>query len=119
MKTSYFISLTAADWGEDYKVQAGMMANVFVDILSDSTKIASITKNVELSKCHSEVDVGLDESKLVGRAVIEFEAENRVNLDKTKLSQMMRSIAPWSRCKVEKRTIDTYTLEEAEATVVA
>tara|TARA_R100000951_G_scaffold100430_1_gene91244 strand:- start:21 stop:413 length:393 start_codon:yes stop_codon:yes gene_type:complete len=122
MKTSFFVSLSAAEWGDTYAEEAGKMANVFVDIFSDAAKIAVLTKNVELSMCHSEVDVGLDdpespEAKLVGRAVIEFEAENRVTFDKTRLSQMLRSAAPWKNCKVEKRAVDTSILEEASHAV--
>ena len=122
MKTSFFISLCAPEWGDMYTHEAGKMANVFVDIFSDSAKLAVLTKNAELSKCHSEVDVGLDdpesaEAKLIGRAVIEFEAENRVTLDKTRLSQMLRSAAPWKNCKVEKRAVDASILEEASHAV--
>ena len=113
MKTSFYVSLSTTEWRDTYQQEAGHMANVFVDILSDTAKIAMLTKNAELSGCHSDIDVGLDDDKLIGRAVIEFEAEKRVTLDKTRLSQMLRSAAPWKNCKVEKRAVDTGILEEA------
>lgn len=117
MKTSFYVSLCAPEWGASYTEASGLMANMFVDILSDSAKIAALTKSTQLDMCHSEVDVGLDDAKLVGRAVIEFESEGRVTLDKTRLSQMLRSAAPWKNCKVEKRAVDTSTLEEASHAV--
>lgn len=114
-KTSYFVSLSApvSFEMEAYNEQANVMANVLVGILGDSKKIDALTKSVPLTSCHSEVDVAQTEGKLVGRAVVEFEAEERVNLDKTRLSQLLRSAAPWKNCKVEKRAIDTDVLEEA------
>ena len=115
-KTSFFVSLSAPVGYEKeaYTEQAGIMANVFASILGDTAKIAVLTKNVSLTGCHSEVDVmQLQEGKLIGRAVVEFEAEERVTLDKTRLSQMLRSAAPWKNCKVEKRAVEADVLEEA------
>jgi hypothetical protein len=113
MKTSFYVSLCVPEFSDVYESEAGTMANVLTDILTSTEKIGVLTKNAELSKCHSEIDVGLEEGKLIGRAVIEFESESRVALDKTKLSQMLRAAAPWKNCKVEKRTVDTSMLDEA------
>jgi hypothetical protein len=113
-KTSFFVSLTTEGYNVDmYTEQAGMMANVFTDIFGDTAKIAVLTKNASITSCHSEVDVMQSDGKLVGRALVEFEAETRVAINKTKLSQMLRSAAPWDNCKVEKRAVETDVLEQA------
>lgn len=107
-KTCYFISLSTAEGFsvEAYTQEAGMMANVFASIFTDTAKIAALTKNARLNGSHAEVDVAQPDGKLVGRAVLEFDADERVPLDKTRLSQMLKSAAPWKSCKVEKRALE-------------
>ena len=103
MKTSYFVTLST-DECENYNTDSEVMANLFTDIFSDASKIAILTKNAELTGCHTEVDVSGGDL-LIGRAVVDLEAETRVQLDKTKLSHMMKNAAPWKNCKVEKRAV--------------
>ena len=118
-KSGFFVSLATPDGfdADAYAEQAGLMANVFAGILGDASKIAVLTKNAPLSSCHSEVEVAQPDGKLVGRAVIEFEADQRVTLDKTRLSQMLKSAAPWKNCKVEKRALEAEILDAEPAAV--
>lgn len=114
---SFFISLTVPEYFDpvEYPKQAGIMANIFVELLTNKERIHKLTKGVPISSCHSEVDVMQHEDKLVGRAVVEFESETRVTLDKTQLSKLLKSAAPWEKCKVEKRSLELadHGLQEA------
>ena len=107
------MSLTTAQGFEveAYTEQAGIMANMFASIFGDTAKIAKLTKNAALTGCHTDVDVMQSEDKLIGRALVEFEAEDRVILDKTRLSQMLKNDAPWKNCKVEKRAVEADVLD--------
>jgi hypothetical protein len=113
-KTSFFVSLsTPQTFGAaEYPEQASLMANVFTSIFADSEKMRVLTKKVPLTCCHTEVEVS-QQSGLIGRAVVDLESTVRVGLDKTKLSQMLKSSAAWSEMKVEKRLVPIETLEQA------
>lgn len=113
-KSSYYISLVTPEQfsAKEYHEQAGRMANVFTDVFTDTARIATLTKHAKLSACSTEVDVSTSEAGLMGRAVVDFEASARVPLDKTKLSQMLKALAPWKQCKVEKRAVPVDELEE-------
>ena len=125
-KTSFFVPLTTPETfsAEDYPEQALLMANVFHSIFADAEKVRVLTKKVPLTCCHTEVEI-TQNGGLVGRAVVDLESQVRVGLDKTKLSQMMKSSAAWSEMKVEKRLVPIENLEQAGqrmpevATVVA
>jgi uncharacterized membrane-anchored protein YjiN (DUF445 family) len=119
MKTGFLVSLSTTDWSDAYEVEAGKMANLITDIFTDTDKIASLTKKAEIAECTSEVEVKREEDRLMGRVVVEIEAEGRVTLDKSKLSQFVRSASPWKNCKVEKRALETDVLEQAHAATVA
>jgi len=118
-KTSFFISLSTPEQfdAEAYTEQAGRMANVFNNIFADADKIAVLTRKVLLSSCHTEVEVSHSENGLLGRAVVDIESEARVGLDKTKLSQMLKSAGLWSDMKVEKRLVPVETSEQASQAV--
>lgn len=117
-KTSFFVSLAAPEEfdADAYQEQAGLMANVFANTFGDVDKLAVLTKNA-VGTCRTDVDVAQTEGKLVGRAVVEFDSEARVALDKTRLSQMLKGAAPWKNCKVEKRALEAEVLEHATAAV--
>ncbi len=112
-KTSFFVSLSTSEHFDEkaYMEQAVVMANVFNSIFTDADKIAVLTKKVQLSSCHTEVEVSHSEGGLLGRAVVDFESEARVGLDKTKLSQMLKSAGTWADMKVEKRLVPLEGLE--------
>ena len=113
-KTSFFVSLSTPQTFDaaEYREQASLMANVFISIFADPEKMRVLTKKVPLTCCHTEVEVSQQDG-LIGRAVVDLESDVRVGLDKTKLSQMLKSSAAWPEMKVEKRLVPVETLEQA------
>ena len=114
-QSSFFVSLYAPGpvASEEYTMQAGRMVNIFTSVLTDKAKIAALTKGAPLSGFHTELDVSqTEDGGLLGRAVVEIQAEVRVGLDKTKLSKELKHAAPWKNCKVEKRAVPVEDLEQ-------
>ena len=102
------------------------MVNIFTSVLTDKAKIAALTKGAPLSGFHTELDVSqTEDGGLLGRAVVDIQAEVRVGLDKTKLSKELKHATPWKNCKVEKQAVPVEDLEQTgeavpeAATVVA
>ena len=90
---------------DDYTENAGKMANILTNLLADADKIAILTKNADVTKCHSEVDVLMEEGLLTGRGVVDIDCDVRVSVDKAKLGQMLKNASPWKACKVEKKAV--------------
>jgi hypothetical protein len=89
------------------------MVNIFTSVFTDKAKIAALTKGAQLSGFHTELDVSqTEDGGLLGRAVVDIQAEVRVVLDKTKLSKELKHTAPWKNCKVEKRAVPVEDLEQ-------
>jgi hypothetical protein len=111
LQSSFFVSLYAPGpvAPEEYIMQ---------DLFTSKAKIAALTKGAPLSGFHTELDVSqTEDGGLLGRAVVDIQAEVRVGLDKTKLSKELKNAAPWKNCKVEKRAvpIEGSHVEDAEA----
>ncbi len=105
-KTTFFVSVLASDGDEEsYAYNAPEMADMFRGIFTNVTKIAALTRRAALNGCHTEVDVSQTEQGLLGRAVVDFESEGRVTMDKTKLSQLVKAASPWKQLKIEKRLV--------------
>jgi len=125
MRSSFYVSLLAPGpiATEEYSLHARKMVEVFTSLLTDKAKIATLTRNAALSLCHTELEVQLlEDGGLLGRAVVDMEAEVRVSFDKTKLSRELKGAAPWKNCKVEKRAMDSEEVGDpvsVEAAVVA
>ena len=118
--SSFFVSLYAPGpvAPEEYIMQADRMVKIFTDTLTNKAKIAVLTRGASLSDFHIELDVSrTEDGGLLGRAVVDIQAEVRVGLDKTKLSKELKHAAPWKNCKVEKRAVPAEDLEEAGHTV--
>ena len=118
MKTSFFIQLTTAFHcleEDQYNDEADTMVNVLKSVLTDAERMAELTK-AEITSCHSEIDV-TQAATLVGRALVDIEADKKVQIDKTKLSAMFRKVAPW-KIKIEKRAVDLEVVADAESAVL-
>lgn len=88
------------------------MAALLAQILADKSVMASITHNTNISSAGSEIEVGLepyDEGhELVGKAVVDVLAPERVKLDKAKLTKLIRGrpeADEWPDMKIAKRQV--------------
>ena len=97
---------------EEYESEAAEAMGEFMrGILTDPSSTAVLTKKAFASAMHSEIDVSLiDGNTMQARAVIDLDAETRVPLEKTKLTQSVRKVYPDAR--IEKRQIDHLDSEE-------
>ena len=111
MKSSYYISLLVPDVSlEDYTAQAHEMARCFERVVKDRASIAEVTDESKLGRCHTELDVMLQDRKLLGRALLEMESDATTSLrvDTTRLRSAFEHAAPWrdlsvAICRVERR----------------
>ena len=125
-KQTFLIALTTTEIPAsetEYSIGAAKMAEIFDSIFMDRGVIGKLTKAATLSACHTEVEVSMGESGLVGRAVVELTSESRVQIDKGMLSRVMRKAAPWEGVKVEKQVVQEAVLidleEEGEGSTLA
>lgn len=114
MLSSYFIELrTNADYDkETYDTAAGRLAGLLVKILSSSTHINDLTHDTPRETCASEVEISLELSglvrELVGRAVVDIHAPDRVGFDKALLSKLIKAdpvAAEWPKMKIMKKAV--------------
>ena len=116
-KQTFLIALTTTEIPAsetEYSIGAAKMAEIFDSIFMDRGVIGKLTKAATLSACHTEVEVSMGESGLVGRAVVELTSESRVQIDKGMLSRVMRKAAPWGGVKVEKQVVQEAVLIDLE-----
>lgn len=116
-KQTFLIALTTTEIPAsetEYSIGAAKMAEIFDSIFMDRGVIGKLTKAATLSACHTEVEVSMGESGLVGRAVVELTSESRVQIDKGMLSRVMRKAAPWEGVKVEKQVVQEAVLIDLE-----
>ncbi|AUD57289.1 hypothetical protein [Pleurochrysis sp. endemic virus 2] len=108
MKRSiFFVSVrtsTPCDF-ETYRTMAGEMLNTLQSVFCDAESVQAITKHVPLASCHSEVEISYENESVVGKVVVEIDSEKRVNLDKPKLSALLKAACPWPSLRVEKRVV--------------
>lgn len=104
--SSYYVALHTKEVvpHESYAKEANKLLELFRTVLSDPTHIAAITHSAKLSSAAVEVEISHNES-LSAAAVIELTAEARVQFDKTKLTQLLKSLGPWPNAKIEKRAV--------------
>ena len=106
-KVCYYVSINTRANPKDYDHDAAIMKEIFTSIFLDEASIAALTKNVQLRKHHTEVEISLVDDCLVGKAVIDMESvEGNPLLDKRKLSALVKTMSPWPDCKVEKKVVD-------------
>lgn len=108
MKSSFWVAVATQESysPEEYTQAAGNLVNLFEQVLNDPAKIALITKNVPISRFNTELEVSHNcVEGLVGKCVIDIESEQKVALDKPKLSTMFKSMSTWPDMKIEKRTV--------------
>ena len=113
MKSTYYIAChTKQQYDpEAYVSEAGKMANTLQQVFGDRDKILAITKADSLASCHSEVEVAHEEEGLVGKCVLDMEATTRVQIDKSKLSALLKATTDWPGMKIEKRAVIQPELE--------
>ena len=95
---------------EQYMEQANALKTCFYSILTDSETIRTLTRlkyAEELTSCHSECEVVCDEvDGIVGRCVVSMESEQKVSIDKTKFTTLMKKALSeagiaWPKMKIE------------------
>ena len=97
---------------EQYMEQANALKTCFYSILTDSETIRTLTRGAELASCHSECEVVCDEADgIVGRCVVSMESEQKVSIDKTKFTTLMKKALSeagivWPKMKIEKKALD-------------
>jgi hypothetical protein len=107
MKSTYYIACHTKQQYDpgDYVVEAGKMANALQQVFGDRDKILAITKAASLDVCHSEVEIAHEAEGLVGKCVLDIEAATRVQIDKSKLSALLKATTNWPGMKIEKRAV--------------
>ena len=107
MRSSFYIAFNTRELydPDQYSSEAGKLVNALQQLLGDSESIASITKPNNLTACNTEVEIAEDDEGLVAKCVVDIEAPNRVQIDKSKLSALFKSSTHWSRVKIEKRAV--------------
>lgn len=111
MKQSYLITFLTKDhfYDDDYQNAAGQLVNLFSEIFTNKEHIATLTKSAPLTAFNTELEVTQPASDgLTGTAVVDMECETKVQIDKTKLSALVKKLsknAPWESVRIEKRAI--------------
>ena len=112
--STYYVAVhTGTDYPlEAYDAAAGKLVAMLVDVLSDRTVIAQLTHDTPLQTTAVEVEVGLEEHEggreLVGKAVMDIMAEEKVKLDKGRLSKIFKArseLQDWPAMKVLKKAV--------------
>jgi hypothetical protein len=123
MKTSFYVGVhTGQNYNPaEYTEKAGVLLNLAMDVLNSEEHMTTIVKGT-LEKSHTEAEVCLeqydkeyekeqyDESgwELVLKAVIDLEGPNKLQLDKGKLSNLLRTHEgnEWGQSlKIEKKAV--------------
>jgi hypothetical protein len=107
MRSTFYVALhtrTSYDLNA-YTTAAGTLVNLFQDIFLDRDSIAHVTKDAPLTACHSNVEVVHEDAGLVGRLVVDMDAPVRVQLEKSKLTALLKAGGHWPGMKVEKRAV--------------
>ena len=121
MKASYYIGVhTGQNYSpQDYTEKAGILLSIVLDVLTSEERIKAIVRN-SAETVHIETEVSLEQYdagewqpgeggwELVLKAVIDLEGPGKLQLDKSKLSSMLRSHQSneWGQSlKVEKKAV--------------
>lgn len=107
MKSTFYIACHTKQMyePEQYVTEAGKMANALQQVFNESSKILAIVRPANITACHTEVEIAHEENGLVGKCVVDIDAPTRVQLDKAKLSAILKATTGWPSMKIEKRTV--------------
>ena len=107
MKSSYYIACHTKRKcsPEEYIIEAEKVSKLFEDLFMDVDKIEAMTHTEDITSCHTEVQVTLEESGLVGKCVVDIVAAGRVQLDKGRLSTFLKSNSHWPTMRIEKKGV--------------
>lgn len=114
MLSSYFIEVhTQQDYpSSEYDAAAGRLTQMVTSILADKTAIAQLTHDAPRDTCHSDLEVGLEDTptgrQLIAKAVVDVVAKDQVKFDKAKLTKLIKATAAsdeWKNMKVFKKAV--------------
>ena len=97
---------------ELYIEQADALKTCFYTLLTSSETIRALTRGAELTSCHSECEIVCDDvDGIIGRCVVSMESEQKVSIDKTKFTTLMKKALSdagiaWPKMKIEKKQLD-------------
>lgn len=112
--TSYWIGInTGTDYKPgDYDDAAGTLVNLLASLLSDNKVITQITHAAHVDGAVADIEVGMEATpmgrELVCKAVLDVTAPERVQLDKAKLSKLIKSHPDaelWPHMSVTKKRV--------------
>ena len=108
--TSYYIGiLTNNTYTPDtYEAAAGKLLTTLHTIFGTQATVETLTKpSSALRQFHTEVEMSHDEHLgLVARCVIDLTGEQRIQLDKSKLSSLLKASTDYPKMKIEKRAVE-------------
>ena len=111
--SSFYVAIhTGTDYPlEVYDEEAGKLVAMLVSVLSDTKVLDQLTHDSPLQTTMIEVEVGLEgdeDRELVGKAVLDMMGPEKVKLDKSRLSKIMKArpeANQWPQMKVLKKTV--------------
>ena len=107
MKSTYYVAVHTMETYDEirYKLESEELQRVLRDVFCDERTIGTLTKGAAIS-CHTEAEIATTpESGLIGRCVVELEADKRVQLDKAKLTALLKKKLNLPNLKVEKKSV--------------
>lgn len=113
MRSTYWITFVATS--SDYESSSKQMMEGLRAVFTHTESLKEITK-AELTAVSTEVEIKEEGSGLIARVLFDAEAESKVQLDKTKVTQLVRAQLPFA-VKVQKRVVPQEELEPLEAVV--
>jgi len=107
MKTSYYIACytKCKCTPEEYAEEAEKLKELFTQLLTDTDRVYAMTHTEKLTSVHSELQVSHESAGLVGKCVVDIEAPERVQLDKSRLSVFLKANSRWPSMRVEKKGV--------------
>ena len=112
--TSYWIGInTGVDYDpESYDEAAGTLVNMLTSLLADANVLKQITHSASVTSALAEIEVGLESTdsgrELVGKAVLDVAGPEKVQLDKPKLSKLIKARAEadnWPKMTITKKRV--------------
>mgnify|MGYP006180748047 CR=1 FL=1 len=114
--STYYVAVhTGVDYPPDaYDEAAGSMVSVLTTLFADATALSQLT-GAEFESASTEIEVSLEEGsegrELVGKAVLDLMAIDKLKLDKGRLSKLIKSTADdrWPNMKIAKKLVPPST----------
>ena len=129
MKTAFYVGVhTGQNYSpQEYAEKAETLLNLFTDSLNNEEHVNAIVKGI-VERSHTEVEVCLESYdagdwqptsgwELVLKAVIDLEGSGKMQLDKGKLSALLRSheANEWGQSlKIEKKAVPKEAIVQAQ-----